>query len=196
MIEVPPLVIPGITSEGTIICISRARRFSQYCKMVEDALAVPAKCPFCPPLDPKYNEVITENEHWWVWQSKSPEKNTAHHFLFVPKRHVADTNQLTEPEMIFLFGLIRRIKERFNIVSCGLLIRDGDARLSAGTIEHLHVHLMVPDGKGRVESPFFKGAEAEARSMRQAVIFEKVRTGTKFEDLPPEEQALVKDIMD
>jgi hypothetical protein len=84
------------------------------------------------------------------------------------------------------------IKEQFDISSSGILIRDGDATLSAGTIQHLHVHMMVPDGTGRVESPFYKGDASEAEGVARAIIFEKMRTGTPFTGLEPCEQELIE----
>jgi diadenosine tetraphosphate (Ap4A) HIT family hydrolase len=160
--------------------------------MVRDAIS--RRCPFCI-LDPEYNKVIAESRDWHAWQSSSPEKHTLHHFIIAPKRHITDTAQLTEKEQLTLFMIMKVIRDKYSINSCGILIRDGDARLSAGTIEHLHVHLMVPDGTGRVESPFYKGTAADAKSLAQAIVFEKMRTGTKFADLDADEKALVKDIL-
>jgi hypothetical protein len=34
---------------------------------------------------------------------------------------------------------------------------------------------MVPNGKGRVESPFYKGQEEEAEGAERAIAFEKLR---------------------
>lgn len=193
MIDVSALEIPGITDPNTLTCISRSRRYSQYVRMVEDALA--GKCPFCT-LDPEYNKVIARNRYFRAWQSSSPEKHTKHHFIIAPKRHVTDMARLYQKEQISFFAIMDLLKRQHGITSCGILIRDGDARMSAGTIEHLHIHLMVPDGTGRVESPFYKGNAAESRSLAQALVFEKRRTGTNFGDLTPEEQGLVRDILD
>ena len=87
---------------------------------------------------------------------------------------------------------MNKLKKAYDIVSCGILIRDGNAILSAGTIEHLHVHMMVPDGTGRVESPFYKGAEAETESLARAIVFEKLRQGADYHELDLREQELVQ----
>ena len=128
MIDVSRLIIPGIDNLDTLTCISRARRFSQYCQMVRDAQT--GKCPFCK-LDPNYNKVILENAHWYLWQSSSPEKHTKHHFIIVPKRHITGTSELSEREVLSLFIIMNAIKRKHGITSCGILIRDGDARIHA-----------------------------------------------------------------
>lgn len=196
MIDVSALIMPGIPDPVTRLCISRARRYSQFVKMAKTALEG-GKCPFCDP-QPPYNNVIQDvsNEFWLAWQSSSPEQNTEHHFIIVPKRHISDSSDLTEPEQLALFVIMNALKAKYGLTSRGWLLRDGDARVGSGTIEHLHFHLMTTNGKGRVESPFWKGDEADAKSLSQALVFNKIFQGTKFEDLPAEEQTLVKDKMD
>ena len=184
------LVIPGITDPNTLVCIARARTFKQYRLMVENAVA--RRCPFCT-LDPKTNKVIAENQYWRAWQSPAPEKHTEHHFIIAPKKHCTDTEELGNAEWITLKYIMTDLRNMYRYQGRGILIRDGDARLSAGTIEHLHIHVMVPDGTGRVESPFYKGAEAEGESLARAIVFEKLRKGMPTGDLSPEETLLIKD---
>lgn len=183
------LVIPGITNVSTLACVARARKYSQYKKMVADALA--NRCPFCD-IDRKHNKVIAETDFWYAWPCNPPEKNTGLHFLFVPKRHVMDTEELSAKEWVGLAEIRRIVRDMYDYPSCGVLICDGDATLSAGTIQHLHVHEMVPDGTGRVESPFYKGTESEEEGLRRAIVFEKLRTGSFPFLLSPEEKELVK----
>ena len=194
--EVPKLVIEGITDPTTIVCISRSRKFSQYKKAIADALG--GVCPFCQ-IDWTYNDLITENAHWYAWHSNPPEKNTMHHFLYVPKRHILDTNELINAEVLALWGengIRHQVRKRFQASSCGTMIRDGDATMGAGTVQHLHVHDMVPDGRGRVESPIYKGLESDIESVRRAVVFEKLRQDWERTDLTPEELELINGRLD
>lgn len=187
------LVIPGIEDEATLACIARSRKFGQYVKAVENALA--GICPFCT-IDRNYNLIVAENAFWYAWPSRPPEDNTRLHFLYVPKRHVTDSEQLSDTEILALFGedgIRRYVRGTYGYTSRGTLMRDGDATLSAGTIQHLHIHDMVPAGTGRVESPFYKGAEAEAESLARAIVFEKLRQDASVHDLTPEERDLVRD---
>ncbi len=167
-----PLVIPGVTSSNKLARISRARTYSQYKRMVADEIT--GRCPFCQ-IDKEHNRIIAETNHWYAWPCNPPEKHTRFHFLFVPKRHVTSTWGLLPGEIVDLFAIRFSVSTEYKYKSCGMLVRDGDATMSAGTIEHLHVHDMVPDGTGRVESPFYKGREAEKEGLQRAILFEKLR---------------------
>ncbi len=187
----PILVIPGISDPATLACIARSRRYGQYVKAVENALA--GVCPFCT-VDRTYNQVIAENEHWYAWPCRPAENHTFFHILFVPKRHVKDSEELSDEETMALWGhggIRREVRQMHGYKSRGTLMRDGDATLSAGTIQHLHIHDMVLAGTGRVESPFYKGLESEHEGIRRAQVFEKLRTGTLVHELTPEEHDLV-----
>ena len=185
------LVIPGITDTDTLACIARSRKYGQYVKAVENAIA--GICPFCK-VDRNYNAVLAENNSWLAWPCRPAEANTLFHVLYVPKRHVTDSEELTDVELLDLWGqngLRRLVRQKLGYTSRGTLMRDGDATLSAGTMRHLHIHDMVPAGTGRVESPFYKGAEAEAESLARAIVFEKIRTGATHQDLNADEQMLI-----
>lgn len=170
--DLPELIIPGITNPSTLAVISRSRMYEQYVKAIENAEM--GICPFCT-IDRSYNTIIHDGGNFYVLLCRPPEKNTRLHFLFVPKRHVKSMDELSQSEAFSLLNAMRKIRKEYGIISSGILIRDGNATLSAGTIEHLHIHMMVPDGTGRVESPFFKGAEAERESRMRAIVFEKIR---------------------
>lgn len=185
------LVIPGITDPATLACIARSRKFPQYKKAIEDALA--GRCPFCQ-LDTKYNKPVKVSctRRLRVWHCNPPEKHTKYHFIISPNRHVTDTLHLLEDEWSEVQNVVCYLRALFNFDYCGILIRDGDATQSAGTVQHLHIHVMVPDGTGRVESPFCKTPEEEAAGVARAIVFEKLRTGFAFKGLIPEEQKLVQ----
>lgn len=201
MKNVERLVIPGVTDLVTLTCIARARKLSQYTKAVADALA--CRCPFCTP-DPDKNPRISLSagaEHWYVTPCNPPEDFTKLHLLIIPiqkfdtgagLRHVRDSRELNKEAWAQLQDVNAEISDRFNAPYRGWQCRDGDARESVGTIEHLHIHVMVGDGSGRVASPLSKTDAEEEESLKRAIIFEKIRQGTKPEDLPPEEFALVE----
>ncbi|MBX4181756.1 HIT domain-containing protein, partial [Candidatus Parcubacteria bacterium] len=136
------------------------------------------------------DRVIVHDPLWQAWENPFPEQNTALHLIVSPKRHVVDSTLLTSEEWMVLREVLRKLKDLFSYTSRGVLMRDGDATLSAGTIEHLHIHIMVPNGTGRVESPFYKGAEDEEKGVRRAIVYEKVRQG---QQLTLEDTDLVKD---
>lgn len=187
------LEIEGITDPSTLACIARSRKYGQYVQAVKNALE--GVCPFCV-IDTSYNTIALENDYWRAWPAKPAEKNTAFHFLYIPKRHVTDSEELSDEEILALWGsngIRRKIREMHGYTSRGTLMRDGDATLSAGTIQHLHVHDMIPNGKGRVESPFYKGEDDELAGFQRAVIYEKLRTGTDLDELSRGEYELIKE---
>ena len=95
----PRLEIRGVKDLSTLACIARSRKYSQYVKAVENALS--GVCPFCT-IDKAYNQIVAETECWYAWPCKPAEENTAFHFLFVPKRHVKDSEHLSDFELLNL----------------------------------------------------------------------------------------------
>lgn len=185
----PILVIEGITDASTLACIARSRTYPQYCDMVDQALK--GECHFCS-LGPQ-NVLVVHDLDWKAWQNPYPEKHTKHHFIIAPLRHIKSTSDLSITEQVGLFTAMEKLRKKHEYTSRGMLIRDGDATLSAGTIQHLHVHVMVPDGTGRVESPFYKGADEEKAGIRRAIAFEKLRQGAQLKELLSEERILVSE---
>jgi diadenosine tetraphosphate (Ap4A) HIT family hydrolase len=185
------LTIPGITDPATLACIARSRKYKQYKKSVEDALA--HRCPFCE-LDTSYNKVIPgiPSGVLTAWHCNPPEKHTRCHFIISPIRHVTDTLLFSEEEWSDVRRVTSFLSLKFAFGFRGILIRDGDATLSAGTVQHSHIHLMVPDGTGRVESPFCKTPEEEMEGVARAIIFEKIRQGWPPEQLSRYELTLIE----
>jgi ATP adenylyltransferase len=198
--NVERLIIPGITDPSTLTCIARARKYSQYLGMVKNALT--GVCPFCTP-DPVKNpriELSAGKEHWYITHCNPPEDFTRVHLLYIPikkivvdgaKRHVKDTRELSKEAWADLQDVHAEATDRFRIPYRGWQCRDGDARESVGTIEHLHIHVMAPDGTGRVESPLSKTPEEE-ESLQRTLVFEKMRQGASVNDLEPHEANLVQ----
>lgn len=51
--------------------------------------------------------------------------------------------------------------------------RFGDMRLNAGTIPHLHVNIMVPNGTGEVRIPAYKSTDGREANQTRAEGFAK-----------------------
>ena len=181
--------VPGITDPLTLLCLSRARNFKFYCRAVKEALA--NICTFCN-IDPEVNRIVVENSFWVAWQSPVPDWFTKHHFIVVPKRHVIDSTELTKDEQLAWFNINKLLKNKYSLQGRGLVIRDGDARYLAGTIEHLHSHVIVPDGTGVVAPIFSKEKKAEKECFARAIIFEKLRQGAKLENLSKKERKIIE----
>lgn len=120
-------------------------------------------CPFCK-IDRSVNRVIRQRQsnRWRVWENPFKYKNHAHHIMIVPVRHVTHPQDLTKREWQDLQRLIAWAQKRYNIPGAGLVVRFGDVRYHAGTIEHLHVHIQVPNRRGQAIAVFYKDKKLAA----------------------------------
>ena len=99
-------------------------------------------CLFCVPDDP---QVVLATPDWVVQHNDFPYAGTRLHLLIVSRRHVPDLLDLTDAELAAFWVVGRQLRERFALGYYGLGARCGDCRFTGGTIEHVHVHLIVGD---------------------------------------------------
>lgn len=188
------LNIPTLTglTPHQVVTLSRARNFSQYLSMRQAYLD--GKCLFCDPLGPK-NVVIHEVDGWRMWVNPFPEKHTSLHLVMASVRHIP-TEELPGVEDIAAMGkLFAWAREHFGhekLKGGGLFSRFGDPMLNAGTILHLHGHIMVPDLSGEVRLPLAKSPDRDARGYRRIDLFEKLRRVTSLSGLTDEEIELLE----
>ena len=111
------------------------------------ALEAAGVCLFCPDqVDELGDPDVVLREHDWVVRRNAyPYRNTRLHLLVVPRRHVADLLDLTDEELAGFWSVGRALRERYDLAFYGLGARCGDCRYTGGTIEHVHVHLLVGD---------------------------------------------------
>ena len=187
MTDVPKI---GGLIEHQVLTLTRARNFEQYVHMIEEYLA--GKCLFCDPLGSK-NVVLHETDGWRLWENPFPESNTALHLVLASVRHIS-TEQLPGVEEFIAVGkLFAWAKERYadRMQGGGVLMRFGSPEFNAGTILHLHAHILVPNLKGEVRLPLAKDVERNERGYKRLHVFEKLRGGGSQLDLTDEERALI-----
>jgi hypothetical protein len=180
-------------SRRKIVTLSRARNYKQYLSMLEAYKA--GKCAFCDPLLGKQNVVLREIDGWRIWENPYPEKHTALHLVMAPVRHIG-TDELPGSEGFTAIGKLfawagDRYPNRMGLDGGGFFMRFGDPMYNAGTILHLHAHIMVPDLKGEVRLPLAKEPDRDARGFARLEVFEKLRAGASEADLTPEERELM-----
>jgi diadenosine tetraphosphate (Ap4A) HIT family hydrolase len=112
-------------------------------------------CIFCPghvdePDDPL---LVLSAPDWIVRHNAYPYAGTRLHLLVVPRRHVRDLLDLTDAELSGFWQVGRELRERYDLGFYGLGARCGDCRYTGGTIEHVHVHLVVGDVEGPEHTP-------------------------------------------
>lgn len=107
-------------------------------------------CPFCSEdLD---MELLGFNADWKLIANENPLEHTAGHWLLIPKRHVESVTELTKFEWRSFQQMFAFFHQMIGRPAGGVgYWRDGDKRLSGGTVQHLHFQYAVPDGDMIVE---------------------------------------------
>lgn len=119
----------------------------------EDQVAVMAKseaegvCPFCAEYLGKFHQspIEWEGEHWVVTKNGWPYTNTRVHLLAILKLHQEDVGQLSDAAAAELFTALKWAVAKYQIPGGGLVVRFGDSNYSAGSVLHLHAHIIQPD---------------------------------------------------
>ena len=189
-IQNPLLSIPGIDRMdiGSLLFVGS---YKYYCLMVKNLQE--GICPFCQ-IDHKINEILYENDSWRAWVNPVlGKKNTALHLVIPCKRHITHVRQLRRDEGADLVDVFNWADIEFELPGGGVTMRFGDPLFNAGTIRHLHCNIQVPDGNGKLEVTLAKDKDKILWHWKVVAIYEKMRLGTPFESLSPEEQELVKD---
>ncbi len=112
-------------------------------------------CPFCV-LDPDLNQVIAERKHWRMWPNPFPYKHHAHHLVLAAKKHIVHPQELPREAWMELGDHLLWATTQFDIPGGGLVMRFGDLAYNAGTLQHLHAHIQVPDLTGPAKATFAK----------------------------------------
>lgn len=102
-------------------------------------------CLFCPATlatDPG-QRVLRLTEWWTVARNRYPYRGTAQHLLLVPAVHASDIADLPLAAKAEFWDVLDWVKQEFSLDHYGLGVRCGDCRFTGGTIEHVHIHIVV-----------------------------------------------------
>jgi diadenosine tetraphosphate (Ap4A) HIT family hydrolase len=103
-------------------------------------------CIFCPEhIHEDKEKLELETDHWMVKNNAFPRPHTLINLLFIPKQHVNTISKLSAPAQAELMPLISKFEKKLKLKSYAIVIRSGDMRYNGGSLEHLHVHLVVGD---------------------------------------------------
>ena len=110
------------------------------------------ECLFCQPQLGTNNTITHETGLLWIvdckWHYKDAATKTVettHHWLLIPKRHVApDAGVLTNDEWLAMRDALEWLKVMRDVQRGALCMRFGEARLNGSTIFHLHAHVIQP----------------------------------------------------
>lgn len=125
--------------------LDNARKDDQRAVMQD--IEAEGHCPFCMENLRLYHKqpILKETEHWLFTKNQWPYDHTRLHFLIILKKHVERLQDLT-PEMgAELFEILAWAEQEFQMPGGGFAIRFGDTNYSAGTVNHIHAQLLVPE---------------------------------------------------
>lgn len=125
------------------VILDNARTQEQ--RLVMDEILQKGECPFCRGNLPNRNEVIKKGNYWFLIPNLWPYDNTRIHLLAIHEQHAESLGDVPSEEWWDLFQLLRWAENEYKIRGGCIGIRFGDPSLNAGTIRHLHAHLIVPE---------------------------------------------------
>lgn len=125
--------------------LDNARQEDQAAVMQKIASA--KHCPFCKKNLNKYHQqpIIRETDFWYLTPNQWPYKNTKHHFLAIYKEHITNLTGLDPKAGGDLLSLFSWVEKKYNLPGGGLIMRFGSTDYSAGSVNHIHAQLIVPD---------------------------------------------------
>lgn len=131
--------------------LGNSRNAEQRAEM--QRLEAAGACLFCPGhLESGGEQRVlwhTPASSWSVTENRYPYRGTKVHLLLIPALHVSDLLALPEDVLADFWVALRWVQDNYALEFYGLGVRCGDCRYTGGTIQHLHVHVIVGD----VEDP-------------------------------------------
>ena len=155
-----PKEYPGLDAlNSTTVYLMGCMSFGQFCctwRSLED----PARfCPFCPTeLARRGRAPLFCVGEWMLLENEFPRTDTEQMLLIVPHRHVINVRDLNGSDWRSI-GVLFDYYEIGGSTGGGLLMRFGDPRNHAGTIDHLHLNVVRPLRESGCSLPLAKNVE-------------------------------------
>jgi ATP adenylyltransferase len=143
------MTVSSFIAEGNseLYCLANARHEEQVQRM--QALMNDNVCFFCPAglaMFPSEEAPLAEAAHWLALKNDYPYRGARFHALLVPRAHVRDLADLESDALVELKSVLREVKRLAAADAYGLGARNGPCESTGGTIAHLHLHFLVPEG--------------------------------------------------
>ncbi|HEY4518325.1 MAG TPA: hypothetical protein VJG48_01735 [Candidatus Paceibacterota bacterium] len=164
--------------------LQHCRNLEQYCKTRAALEAGEDQCPFCQPPDPE--KVFYEDRFVVGRISDFPHKHTRYSFLVYPRAHIVSRANLGSEVWLGILKSWEVACDKSPVMGGALAIRFGDPRYNAGSVEHLHANILVPDLTGRVQVTLAKEPEEAQENIERAARFASVYERTDQEGYLPE----------
>jgi hypothetical protein len=156
-----PLYYPGLNALGPqTVYLMGCRSFDQFCCTWRSIVDPMTFCLFCPTeLMRRKRNPLSHTGGWMLLTNEFQRRDSEQMLLIVPKLHIVDASGLTAGDWQEIGIHVGVCRERYGFTGGGLMMRDGDPRDHAGTIEHLHVNAIRPIREGGMSIPLAKNIE-------------------------------------
>ncbi|MPN00817.1 hypothetical protein SDC9_148015 [bioreactor metagenome] len=116
-------------------------------KEVMEAIGEAALCPFCLENLRKYHKqpILKEGKYWILTKNQWPYEHSKEHFLLIYRQHACRLQDLDPAAGEELFRFLAELEKDWQLPGGALAMRFGDTDYSAGSVNHLHAQLIVPD---------------------------------------------------
>jgi len=125
---------------------ANARSAAQRAEMAR--LEAAGVCLFCPGTADGQDIGVHFTDHWQVRPNVYPYDGARLHLLLVPDVHVTSLLDLPVQVQDDLWAALAWVESRYMLTSWTVAARNGACCDTGGTIEHLHLHVIVADPEG------------------------------------------------
>lgn len=130
----------------SLYCPGNARSELQRAEMVR--LESQQVCVFCPGQVNGQDVYLHSTDHWSVRPNQYPYDGAQLHVLLVPDVHVGKLLELPLAAQDDMWTVLGWVVGEYDLSHWTLAARNGPCDATGGTIEHLHLHLIVNDPTG------------------------------------------------
>lgn len=157
-------------SQSAFVDIDNAREDEQRAVMRQ--IIADGHCPFCSENVFKYHKrpIIKEGQYWLITENQWPYENTQQHLLAIHKHHAEVLSELTPAAGAELFQLLAELERERSFPGGGVAMRFGQTDYSAGTVNHIHAQIFVPD----IDNPEFEPVRIKIGKEREKRLSPKV----------------------
>lgn len=153
-----PEEYPGLAElHPHVVYLMGCRNFNQFCCTWRSLERPKEFCPFCEQeLERRTHRPVFRSGEWMLLQNEFPRSDTEQMLLVVPQRHIVEASDFSGSDWMHIGVLFELCCDSLGFPGCAMLMRSGDPRDHAGTIEHLHFNVIRPIREGGCTLPIAK----------------------------------------
>jgi ATP adenylyltransferase len=133
------------SKKTVFVALENARVDDQ--RQVMEQILRDKKCPFCSDSLARYHKkpILKEGIFWRLTENQWPYENTKVHLLAIYKTHAEELTDISYEAGAELLELFQWVSVNYKVPGGAMVMRFGDMRYSAGSVNHVHAHFLQPD---------------------------------------------------